>query len=134
MTATGSSLVSLRNVERWECQYLKRTSVGTEAGSIIVEPNKKYIPKLLELLKIENRRGKSLLHHAQLQTYSAERILDAEKLNIAESKVFREGLGICLDRPDVQESVRTLAGYMGCPTNKEMQKCLKNTKYTKPTS
>ena len=109
--------------EKWECQYLKRTLVCTESG-VVIEPNKKYIPKLLELLKIENRRGKSLPHHAQLETYSAERILEAEKLSVEESKVFRGGLGICLylsqDRPDVQESVRTLSGYMGCPTVKAM--------------
>ena len=43
----------------------------TESG-VVIEPNKKYIPKLLELLKIENRRGKSLPRHAQLETYSAE--------------------------------------------------------------
>ncbi len=84
--------------ERWECQYLKRTLVCTEAG-IVVEPNKKHIPKLLELLKIENRRGKSFSRHAKLQTYSCDRILEAEKLNIAESKVFRGGLGfVCIFR------------------------------------
>ena len=73
---------------------------------------------------MENRRGKSLPHHSQLEAYSADRILEAEKLNIAESKVFRGGLGICLylaqDRPDIQESVKTLAGYMGCPTVQAM--------------
>ena len=109
--------------EKWECQYLKRTLIGTETG-IVVEPNKKYIPKLLELLKMENRRGKSLPHHAQWEVYSAERVLEAEKLNIAEIKVFRGGLGIrpylAQDRPDIQESVNTLAGYMGCPTVKAM--------------
>ena len=91
---------------------MKRTLICTTG--IVVEPNKKYIPKLLELLKIENRRGKSVPHHAQLEAYSADRVLEAEKLNIAESKVFRGGLGICLylaqDRPDSQESVKTLAG------------------------
>ena len=73
---------------------------------------------------MENRRGKSLPHHAQLESYSAERVLEAEKLGISESKVFHGGLGICLylaqDRPDIQESVKTLAGYMGCPTVKAM--------------
>ena len=109
--------------ERWECQYLKRTLICNETG-VVIEPNKKYIPKLLELLKMENRRGKSLPHHAQLESYSAERVLEAEKLGISEGKVFRGGLGICLylaqDRPDIQESVKTLAGYMGCPTVKAM--------------
>ena len=85
----------------------------------MIEPNKKYIPKLLELLKMENRRGKSLPHHAQLESYSADRVLEAEKLGISESKVFRGGLGICLylaqDRPDIQESVKTLAGYLALP-------------------
>jgi len=49
-------------------------------------------------------------------------VLDAKKLNVAVSKVFRGGLRICLylaqDRSDLQESVKTLSGYMGCPTVK----------------
>jgi len=109
--------------DKWECQYLKRTLICTESG-IVIEPNKKYIPKHLEPLKMANRRGKSLPHHAQLEAYSTDRVLEAEKLGVGESKVFRGGLGICLylsqDRPDVQESVKTLSGYMGCPTVKAM--------------
>ena len=99
--------------ERWECQYLKRTLICNETG-IVIEPNERYIPKLLELLKMENRRGKSLPHHAQLEAYSADRVLEVEKLGISESKVFRGGLGTCLylaqDRPDIQESVKPWQG------------------------
>ena len=109
--------------DTWECHYLKRTIVCTEAG-IVIEPNKEYIPKLLEFLEVEDRRGKSVPHHAQLETYLADRVLDAEKLNDTESKLLRVGLGICFyiaqDRPDIQESVKTLSGYMGCPTIKAM--------------
>ena len=64
--------------DKWECQYLKRTIVRAEVG-IVTEPNKQYIPKLLELLKVENRGGKFVPHHAQLETYLADRVLDAEK-------------------------------------------------------
>ena len=74
--------------ERWACQYLKRTLICNETGIVIEPKNKKYIPKLLELLKMENRRGKSLPHRAQLEAYSADRVLEAEKLGISESKVF----------------------------------------------
>ncbi len=99
--------------ERWECQYLKRTLICNETG-IVIEPNERYIPKLLELLKMENRRGKSLPHHAQLEAHSADRVLEVEKLGISESKVFRGGLGTCLylaqDRPDIQESVKPWQG------------------------
>ena len=99
--------------ERWECQYLKRTLICNETG-IVIEPNERYVPKLLELLKMENRRGKSLPHHAQLEAYSADRVLEVEKLGISESKVFRGGLGTCLylaqDRPDIQESVKPWQG------------------------
>ena len=105
--------------ERW---VSKRTLICNETG-IVIEPNKKYLPKLLELLKMENRRGKSLPHHAQLEAYSADRVLEAEKLGISESKIFRGGLGLYFfaqDRPDIQESVKTLAGYMGCPTVKSI--------------
>lgn len=40
------------NSERWECQYLKTTMVCAGDG-LIVEPNKQYIPKLVDLLKVE---------------------------------------------------------------------------------
>ena len=109
--------------DKRECLYLKRTVLRTEAG-IVIDRNKQYIPKVLELLKVENRRGKSVPHNAQLETYLADRVLDAGRLNDTESKLFRGGLGICLyiaqDRPDIQESVKILSGYMGCPTIKAM--------------
>ncbi len=72
------------------------------------------IPKLLGLLKIEHRRVKSLPNHSELETYSADRILNSERLSEAASKCFRGGLGICLflaqDRPDIQGSVETMSG------------------------
>ena len=36
-------------------------------------------------------------HHAQLETYLAGRVLDAEKLNDTARKLFRGGSGICSD-------------------------------------
>lgn len=59
-------------------------------------------------------------HHAHLETYVASAILPGEKLSEVDSRFFRGGLGICLlyiaqGRPDIQESVKTLAGYMGKP-------------------
>lgn len=61
----------------------------------MIEPSEQYIPKLLEPLKVERCRGKSVPHHAQLDTYLADRVLHAEKLGDTESELFRGGLGIC---------------------------------------
>ena len=45
-----------------ELQYLKKNILVTSDG-IFIEPCKQYIPKLLELLGVENRREKSCPHH-----------------------------------------------------------------------
>ena len=102
-----------------EVQYLKKNIIITPDG-IAIEPCKQYIPKLLELLHIENRREKPLPNHANLETYHKDRILENECLTGDLVRQFRGGLGLCLylaqDRPDVQEAVRVLSAYMGTPT------------------
>ncbi len=56
---------------------LKRTLVRTEAG-IVIEPNKQYIPELLELLKGENR-GKSVPHHLWPVSWCCTRFISHER-------------------------------------------------------
>ena len=106
-----------------EVQYLKKNIIITPDG-IVVEPCKQYIPKLLELLHVENRREKTCPHHNNLEAYSRDKILPGELLNAEQARVFRGGLGLCLylaqDRPDVQEAVRVLSTYMGSPTVRAM--------------
>ena len=106
-----------------EVQYLKKNIIITPDG-IVVEPCKQYIPKLLELLHVENRREKTCPHHNNLEAYSRDKILPGEMLNAEQARVFRGGLGLCLylaqDRPDVQEAVRVLSTYMGSPTVRAM--------------
>ena len=111
------------STEPAEVQYLKKNIIITPDG-IVVEPCKQYIPKLLELLHVENRREKTCPHHNNLEVYSRERILPGELLNAEQARIFRGGLGLCLylaqDRPDVQEAVRVLSTYMGSPTVRAM--------------
>ena len=102
-----------------EVQYLKKNLILTPDG-IAIEPCKQYIPKLLELLHVENRREKSLPNHANLEAYHKDKVVNNENLTGDLVKQFRGGLGLCLylaqDRPDIQESVRVLSTYMGTPT------------------
>ena len=102
-----------------EVQYLKKNLIITPEG-IAIEPCKQYIPKLLELLHVENRREKSFPNHTNLEAYHKDRVLPKENLTGDLIKVFRGGLGLCLylaqDRPDIQEAVRVLCTYMGTPT------------------
>ena len=106
-----------------ELEYLKKNILVTSDG-IIMEPCKQYIPKLLELLGVENRREKACPHHNNLDVYDRERIMTKELLNQEQTRVFRGGLGLCLylaqDRPDIQEAVRVLSTYMGSPTIRAM--------------
>ena len=106
-----------------ELQYLKKNILVSSEG-IVIEPCKQYIPKLIELLGVENRREKSCPHHNGLEVYDRERILPKELLNPEQTKLFRGGLGLCLylaqDRPDIQEAVRVLSTFMGSPTIRAM--------------
>ena len=119
-----------------EVQYLKKNIIITPDG-IAIEPCKQYIPKLLELLHIENRREKSLPNHANLETYHKDRILENECLTGDLVRQFRGGLGLCLylaqDRPDVQEAVRILSTYMGTPTVRALSALKHLTCYLKGT-
>ena len=104
-------------------QYLKNNVFITSDG-IIIEPCKQYIPKLLELLGVENRREKACPHHNNLEVYDREKILTKEILGHEQTRTFRGGLGLCLylaqDWPDIQEAVRVLSAYVGCPTVRAM--------------
>ena len=95
-----------------EVQYLKKNLTLTPDG-IAIEPCKQYIPKLLELLHVENRREKQLPNHANLEAYHKDKVLSNENPTGDLVKQFRGGLGLCLylaqDRPDIQESVRVLS-------------------------
>ena len=102
-----------------EDQYLKKNIIITPDG-ITIEPCKQYVPKLLELLHVENRREKTRPHHNNLDVYEREKVLTGELLNQEKTRIFRGGLGLCLylaqDRPDIQEAVPVLSTFMGSPT------------------
>ncbi|CAL1141687.1 unnamed protein product [Cladocopium goreaui] len=103
--------------------YLKRELQFTEHG-IYVAPSSRYIPRLLEILKIKDRRGRTVPHHGCLEIFDAASIADDEFLNGDEAKVFRSALGICIylsqERCDIQHPVRILASYMARPTKTAM--------------
>ncbi len=78
-----------------EVQYLKKNLIITPSDGIAIEPCKQYIPKLLELLHVENRREKSFPNHANLEAYHEDRVLTQENLNGDHVKVFGGRLGLC---------------------------------------
>ena len=99
--------------------YLKRQLEVGEDG-VKISPNSKYVPKLVEMLNITDRRGKGVPHYSNLNVYDAEEIDEKEYLDAEGAKLFRSALGICLylaqERLDIQHSVRLLASYMAKPT------------------
>ena len=103
-TFTGKSEGPYNVDDHWECPYFKTNFVCAEQGIVV------YIPRLLELLKIVNRRVKSPPRHSKLETYTADRILNSEKVSEAGSKCFRGGVGLCLnlaqDRPITNKALR----------------------------
>lgn len=66
------------------------------------------VPRLLGLLHLEDRRGKSTLSHRGLEAYDKENT-DEEYLDEKDAMTFRSGLGVCVcishEQLDIQHSV-----------------------------
>jgi len=75
--------------------YLKRELQFNENG-IDVSPSSRYIPKLAELLKVYDRRGRTAPHHGCLQIYDPEATAEDQYLNAEDAKLSRSALGICI--------------------------------------
>ena len=109
--------------------YLKKRitcMVGSpsQAPGIVLQPNKPYIPKLVQMFRLDGKKSKSLPHHSDLAVYNSESVAESDWLKGDEVTQFCSGLGIALylsqDRPDVQHTVRVLSTYMGNPTKKSL--------------
>ena len=104
-----------------ELRYLKRKYVFVEEG-VVVQPNEKYIKKLLELYDLGRLKSKATPEHVDLVKEDKSKELGPE-----ETKRFRSGLGSVLylaqDRIDIQYASKCLASSMSKPTQQSL-KCL----------
>ena len=66
--------------------YLKRQLEFSENG-IDLSCNAKYIPKLVKMLHVTERRGKSVPGHHGLQVYDSETISESEFLNTKDANI-----------------------------------------------
>ena len=112
-----------RNGNGEELRYLKRKYVFVGEG-IVVQPNEKYIKKLLELYDLGRLKSKAIPEHVDLVKEDKSKELGPE-----ETKRFRSGLGSVLylaqDRIDIQYASKCLASSMSKPTQQSL-KCLKH--------
>ena len=112
-----------RNGNGEELRYLKRKYVFVGEG-IVVQPNEKYIKKLLELYDLGRLKSKATPEHVDLVKEDKSKELGRE-----ETKRFRSGLGSVLylaqDRIDIQYASKCLASSMSEPTQQAL-KCLKH--------
>ena len=96
-----------RNGNGEELRYLKRKYVFVGEG-IVVQPNEKYIKKLLELYDLGRLKSKATPEHVDLVKEDKSKELGPE-----ETKRFRSGLGSVLylaqDRIDIQYASKCLA-------------------------
>ena len=96
------------------------SSVSCNLWKMYLAPSSRYIHKLAEILKIHDRRGKTVPHHGCLQIYDVETTSSEEYLGAEDLKFSRSALGICTyvsqERCDIQHSVRVLVTYMARPT------------------
>eukprot|EP00434_Breviolum_minutum_P036030 symbB.v1.2.031909.t1/scaffold3757.1/size50859/1 len=99
--------------------YLKR-ELEFRNNEFYLRTNRKYVPKLAEMMEVTERRNKTLPYHPGLDTYDPKSVDEKELLPEEDAKKFRSGLGICLhlshDRIDIQFAVRILSCYMSRPT------------------
>ena len=106
-----------------ELRYLKRKYVFVGEG-IVVQPNEKYIKKLLELYDLGRLKSKATPEHVDLVKEDKSKELGPE-----ETKRFRSGLGSVLylaqNRIDIQYASKCLASSMSKPTQQAL-KCLKH--------
>ena len=106
-----------------ELRCLKRKYVFVEEG-VVVQPNEKYIKKLLELYDLGRLKSKATPEHVDLVKEDKSKELGPE-----ETKRFRSGLGSVLylaqDRIDIQYASKCLASSMSKPTQQSL-KCLKH--------
>ena len=106
-----------------ELRYLKRKYVFVEEG-VVVQPNEKYIKKLLELYDLGRLKSKATPEHVDLVKEDKSKELGPE-----ETKRFRSGLGSVLylaqDRIHIQYAPKCLASSMSKPTQQSL-KCLKH--------
>ena len=112
-----------RNGNGEELRYLKRKYVFVGEG-IVVQPNEKYIKKLLELYDLGRLKSKATPERVDLVKEDKSKELGPE-----ETKRFRSGLGSVLylaqDRIDIQYASKCLASSMSKPTQQSL-KCLKH--------
>ena len=112
--------------------YLKR-QLSFDSTGVEIAISSKYIPKLVALLGLENKRSRGVPTHATLEAYSAAEIKESDRLDGEEGSKFRSGLGICLyiaqERVDVQFAVRLLSSYMANPTKNAMNALKKLASY-----
>ena len=116
----SSELVSVET--GGEVSYLKKRISfiprGSQRGGVVVRPNKSYIPKLVDMFKMDTRRTKQVPHNSNMRIFDEE--LDKNNEKLGKESLFRSGLGLVLyvsqDRPDIQQAVRTLSSYSAQPT------------------
>ena len=75
--------------------YLKR-ELEFRNNEFYLRTNRKYIPKLVEMMEVTDRRNKTLPYHPGLDTYDPKGVDEKELLGEESAKKFRSGLGICL--------------------------------------
>ena len=112
--------------------YLKRKIEICEE-SIFISPNSKYVPKLVELLHLTERRPRTTPSAPELDVYDPHATLPEECLNAKQTSLFRSALGICIyvaqERFDIQHSVRVLSSYMSRPTKQALNAVKKLVSY-----
>ena len=83
-----------------------------------MRPSKSYVPKLVEMFKLETRRRKQAPRNSNMRICDEE--LDKKNEKLGKESFFRSGLSLVLyvsqDRPDIRQAVRTLSSYSAQPT------------------
>ena len=88
--ATGGEINYLKKrITRVVCSW-------SQAPGILTQPNKSYIPKLVQMFHRYGKRSKSLPHHSDLAVYNSESVAKTDWLKGEDVTLFRSGLGIAL--------------------------------------
>ena len=116
-TMSGGELLPQGQSPKDPVRLLKKRYYLCEQG-VIVKPHERYIPALVHLYGLEERKERATPDIA-IDRFKGEAADQTEK------KKFRSALGTLLylsqDRPDVQNSVKNLAQFMSNPTKEAVK-------------
>ena len=102
-----------------------KKEIALKPEGVFIGLNQAFVKKMVEMLKLDNKKTKTLPHDVHLEVYNKDEVIENQRLKPDEQRQFRSEVLVCFfvakDRPDVQQTLKTLATYMAAGTKQTMK-------------